>query len=568
MPPEIEKNTPQPEVKPGEVPVIQEYPNENKVRILDVVLDVLPLPDEPMARRFIPSKKTIDTTCWDTPTALLVRDMALRLTGDIASRNEGPTGVSKSYAAEVICALTNRSYLRHNYSKDSDPGDTIGRFIPSDSALAIRFEELLADPNLKPESRELIDKATKQNRPLGPLESRMIARNEGLSGLEDSRQWRWKNGTLTGSMMWGSVYGADERNLAPGNVLERENSAQEKVPSLRLVEHEGEVVRPLTPEEQSIIDAGGVLPGVIGLNRNFWYVAAQNPYGIGGGRTEESEASRNRLQDRIVESLTEKEYVEFLKFLIKGEQPDIVWEGKRYKGKKDLQTRYRDLEAIPNADVAINWLAKFQTDLQKLAELGKIGVEKDIKGGSYVYTRRNILRFLDSMKASQKSLLDTDELFRTGNLSNNTSWRDLFNEALRQEYTLGMYKDDQDVVNELVKASGILDHIGKSKNNPAGPKWVENARNKGLEVEQGQGEWVISKADLTKFQIDIHGLTSLATGEDYEITEGSDTLKIRKTLRSVAELFAEREKEDAQKGDSQEIDQTRVVNRLQTNEGN
>ena len=42
----------------------------------------------------------------------------------------------------------------------------------------------------------------------------------------------------------------------------------EKRPSLRLVEHEGEVIRPLTAEEQAIIANGGVIAGVIGLDSN------------------------------------------------------------------------------------------------------------------------------------------------------------------------------------------------------------------------------------------------------------------------------------------------------------
>ena len=103
-------------------------------------------------------------------------------------------------------------------------------------------------------------------------------------------------------MAYGSVFGADEPNMAPGNVIERENSAVEKRPQLRLVEHEGEIVRSLTAEEQAVVDSGGIVPGVIGLDSKFWYVAAHNPYGIGGGRFEESEARRNRLQDRVVES--------------------------------------------------------------------------------------------------------------------------------------------------------------------------------------------------------------------------------------------------------------------------
>ncbi len=527
------------EARVGGVPVIETYPLEGKVRVLDVVLDVLSLPKEVNARRFIPKWDSMKASvCWDTPTVHLVRDMALRLAGNVPSRSEGPTGVSKSFAVEVLAALTNRSYLRHNYSKDSDPGDTIGRFVPSDARLAVRFDELLADPNLRDESRDIIDKAKVEDRSLTVYESRQIASLQGISGLEDAKDWKWKNGTLTGSMIYGSIYGADEPNLAPGNVLERENPAQEKRPSLRLVEHEGEIVRPLTPEEQSIMDAGGVVAGVIGLDKAFWYNAAQNPYGIGGGRSEESEARRNRLQDRIVEALTEKEYEEYLRFLILGEQPDILWNNKKYKGEKKVQTEYRDLENIPNAEVFIKWLAAFQSDLQKLTEIGKIGSEKDIKGGSYVYTRRNMERFLDSIKGAQKGLLDTTELFRTGKIVHNTNWHDLVMEAIDQEYLKGMYQEDQEIIRELIKASGIEDQLGPSANNPAVPAWVKKAQAKGIQVEDKQGMWAISRLSMSQVPtIDLSEIEQDAGIEGYTFESDGDNISVSRPIRSILELF-------------------------------
>jgi hypothetical protein len=481
-----------PEMLNGDIPVIEIYPGQHQVRILDVALDVLPLPDSVNARRFIPPWKILEAeTCWDTPTVLLIRDMAIRLKGGISTRNEGPTGVSKSFAIEVICALTNRSYLRHNYSHESDVGDTIGRFVPADEKLAVRFEELLSDNDIPDNARKMIEKAQAESRSLTLYESKKVAKILGIE-LSNKNPWKWKNGTLTGAMAYGTVYGADERNLAPGNIMERENSAVEKHPTLRLVEHEGEVIRELTPEETSIINDGGIIPGVIGLNYNFWFAAAQNPYGIGGGRTEESEASRNRLQDRIVESLTAIEYQEFLSFLVHGDQPNIVWHNRKYHGAKDCPTKYREMEKIPNIDVLIDWVAKFQSDLQKLTESGEIGSEKDIKGGSYVYTRRNLLRFLDSIKGAKGALLDVEETIKQKRPVLNNNWHDLVAEAIYQEYVAGMYRDDQNTANKLIEAAGILDQIGNSKNNPSLPEWVKAAQKKGLNVTAGQKGYEIS----------------------------------------------------------------------------
>jgi|WetSurMetagenome_2_1015567.scaffolds.fasta_scaffold11757_3 hypothetical protein len=533
-------------VKLQEVPLVQEFPGESKVRILDVVLEQLPLPEDVNARRFIPSWSSMKSAvCWDMPTVTLVRDMAIRLAGGIPSRSEGPTGVSKSFAVEVIASLTNRGYVRHNYNKDSDPGDTIGRFVPSDEAIAVRFEELLADPKIQKDDDciGIIEKARRASRPLTVYESKRIASVMGLGDLGDGKPWKWKNGTLTGSMAYGSIFNADEPNLASGNVVERENSALEKRPKLRLVEHEGEVVRELSPEEQSVIASGGVIPGVIGLDQRFWYSAAQNPFGIGGGRIEESEARRNRLQDRIVEALTTKEYVQFLNFLIKGDQPDIVWQNKKYKGEKNVQTNYRDLEKIPQVDVFINWLAQFQTDLKQLIEKGKIGTEKDIRGGSYILTRRNIERFLDSIKGTQKTLLDTDELFKTGRMVYNTNWHDLVMEGIYQEYLAGMYKEDADVVKDLIKASGIEDSLGPSKNNPASPAWVRKAQSRGINVQAGAGEWIMSKTDITNARVN-YSLKDEIEKAGYEIVDEGDNIGLRygRKISSILEIFLERDK--------------------------
>lgn len=523
------------------VKAIELYPDSGKVRVLDVTLDVLPLPGDVSARRFIPKWEIMKSSvCWDTPTLLLVRDMAVRLAGGIPSRSEGPTGVSKSFAVEVLAALTNRSYLRHNYSKDSDPGDTIGRFVPSDSRVAIRFEELLSDPNLKQESKNIIEKARTENRPLTIYESKIVARNEGLGGLDDAKDWRWQNGTLTGSMAYGSIYGADEPNLAPGNVVERENSAIEKRSSLRIVEHEGEVIRQLTPEEKSILDTGGVIPGVISLSSSFWYNAAQNPWGIGGGRIEESEARRNRLQDRIVESLTPREYEEYLNFLIHGKQPDVSFQGRKFKGEKDIATHYRDLEKIPHINVLIKWLASFQGDLQELVAKGKIGSEKDIKGGSYVYSRRNMERFLDTLNGARKALVDVDELFRTGNLVYNTNWHDLVMEAIYQEYLAGMYKEDQVIVSDLIQASGIEEQLGQGSAKIV-PDWVKKARDKGFDVNEENGRWVLSRLSLSDgFNINEAFEGTSLNDSDYIFQEDSGNIILQRKIKSILEIYGEK----------------------------
>lgn len=535
-------------LKGGKLDVVEFYPEQKKVRVLDVVVDICDLPADISARRFIPKWESLrDNVCWDTPSALLIRDMIIRLAGGIPSRSEGPTGVSKSFSINVLAALTGRNFIRQNYSKDSDPGDTVGRFVPSEGKIAVSFTELLANPKLHEQSKEIIERAKEQNRSLTVYESKLIAKNEGLSGLGDDHQWRWQNGSLVAAMIkdyGGSVYNADEPNLAPGNVTERENPALEKRPTFRISEHEGEVIRPLTPEENDIIEKGGRIAGIVGLSDKYWYSAAQNPWGIGGGRVEESEARRNRLQDRIVEPLTTNEYEEYLSYLIHGNQPDIHWKNRTYKGEKNIKTNYRDLENVPNIDVIIKTIAEFQTDLQDLTTSGKIGAMKDIKGGSYVFTRRNMERFLDTIKASQRSLLDLDSLTKTGKLTYNTSWHDLIMEGIYQEYLAGMYREDQVIVEKILEATGIENFLGVSQNNPKAPAWIIELRKKGIQVEEGQGEWTLSATSLMQAQVDLTAFREQLEAQGYKLPKNRDTLsqdiKIKAPLRTnFVKLFDE-----------------------------
>ncbi len=554
--------------------------NASKVRILDVVIDVLPLPTkkvmengqekeyaDTIASRFIPKWESMkDRICQDTPTLLLLRDMAIRMYGGVGSRVIGPTGVSKSTCAEVLCALTNRNFLRHGFSRDADVGDIIGRFVPKESKLAASFEELLHLPNFKTESAQIVHNAQSQSRSLTILESKIVARNEGLTDIAEAQEWVWKNGTLTGTMIYqkGGVFNADEIGLAPANVRERMNSAQERYASLRLVEHEAENVRGLSEEEQDIIDHGGIVPGVIGLGQYYWYVATENPWGIGGGRTEPSEAEMNRLQTRVVPPIGTREYEDFLYYEIKGDQPTVTYMNRAWPGAKDVATDFnkrkvetkgkhkkslervktdleeakpRDFKELPKLDIVIKWMAKFQDDLDKLGPngLGKIGTERDIKGGSYIYTRRNLLRFLDSMRSAQKTLIDVDYLFKTGKLRYNDSWTDHFWEGLNQEYLMDMYQEDREAVMKIIEASGIMDYLGPSKNNPKAPEWIKKAKAKGMNVTEGQGEYEISKLDLTNAQITVGEFEKAG----YRVEDLGDNYKISRELKGAIELWSE-----------------------------
>lgn len=466
-----------------------------KVRILDVVVDVLPLPDDPIARRYIPDWEQLSKEIvLGTKQVQLLRDLAFKMQAGVHTRVEGVPGASKTQSLEILAAITHHSYIDHYHSKDEQVGNIIGKFVPNTGTDSdVRYEELLALPNVPTEAKQIINDAASHQRPMTKIESMQVAKLLGFDGLDDKKAWKWKNGPLTGAMAYGAIYAAEERNLSPGSVIERQNSVIGKHPRLRIDEHEGELIRELSPEEQQIVEDGGAIPGIIGLNDQFWYVAAQNPYGIGGGRTEESTAARNRLSDVVVGALDETDYEEFLRFQITGDQPDVVYQGHRFSGEKDLPTAYRHLESMPNVDEVITFLAKFQAGLQIEVEKGTIGLTKDEEGGSYFWSYRNLSRFLDQLDAAQGSVLDLDELFGSGELVTSRNWRPIFEEALRQEYLLGMTVQDREkVIKTMIEPTGILDMLGQAHipDMPANLKAMQAA---GIKVvfDQKTGQWSI-----------------------------------------------------------------------------
>lgn len=540
---ERDKGLSQAERLAGGIPVIEFLPEMGKVRVLDVLLDVFPLSADPMANRFIPPWENIrDGTCWDEPTVRLLRDLAIGFQSTTFMRLEGPPGTSKSHIARAICALTNRNFIEYSNSHDTEIGDQLGRFIPSDHTIETSFLELLKNLDEKTQSKEyqIVKIAEQESRPLTILESKIIAKALGISGLEDDSTWMWHNGPHTGSMLYGSTKVDDEANQAPQGVMEGLNSSMDgKKSRIRIDGHKGEQIRPLTAKEEQIKAAGGFIPGVFGLHERYFYIATQNPWGIGGGRFEESPARRNRLRDRIVEALSAKDYEDYIRYLIAGNQPDITFNNKTYRGEKNIKTDYRSLEKMPNTEIFIQWLARFHTDLITLTEEGKIGTERDLKGGSYEYTRRNINRVFDTILDLPKSLLDVDRLHREGVITTTLNWHDIVMEGIIQEYLCGMYKEDRIAIEKAIEASGIFEHLGESINNPKPPAWVSKARNKGLIVDRTQGGWMLRRTQMQELQIDLSSLNDERTiTEDYEINDNeSDTIILTRKMKSICDTF-------------------------------
>jgi hypothetical protein len=113
-------------------------------------------------------------------------------------------------------------------------------------------------------------------------------------------------------------------------------------------------------------------------------------------------------------------------------------------------------------------------------------------------------------------------------------------EALYQEYLSGMYREDQVIVKALLEASGIEDRLGPSLNTKTLPAWVKRAQKEGIEVMEGNGEWIIKKTDIRS----TGAMVQIVQSEGYTISENGDTITAQRPLRSVMEIFAENKETD------------------------
>ncbi|TNF22652.1 MAG: hypothetical protein EP329_28345, partial [Deltaproteobacteria bacterium] len=199
---------------------------------------------------------------------------------------EGPTSVSKTSVVEYLAMLLGQPLVRLNLNGQTDTGELIGRFVPSDA------------------------------------------------GADDARAaagpaWRWQDGLVIKAMRHGWWLLLDELNLAEPQILERLNPVLERHPSLVVTEHDNAVI------------GGRGAP----VHPRFRIFATMNPAEY-AGRSALSPAYRDRWRGyRLVPPPAEADYRAMLERLVYGRQPDVTVRGQRWRGGRGLAT-HPELAAV------------------------------------------------------------------------------------------------------------------------------------------------------------------------------------------------------------------------------
>ncbi len=275
---------------------------------LEVTADRLLVGAVPLPRRpgpsdpFVPDLRAFRHFCLDPKTCETLQHIAASVALREPCLLEGETSTSKTSSILYLAALLNQQVVRLNLNGQTDTGELIGRFVPSEEG------EPRADepPGLSRRSSTSEDE-DRRDKPGGSsaLES---------NGSPRRAFWRWQDGLVVQAMKFGWWVLLDEVNLAEPQILERLNSVLEAEPSLVLTEY-----------DNSALGAGGQP-----VDADFRIFATMNPAEY-VGRSVLSPAYRDRWRGyRFVTRPGEQEYLAMLRFLVFGSQPEVTVLGQTY----------------------------------------------------------------------------------------------------------------------------------------------------------------------------------------------------------------------------------------------
>jgi MoxR-like ATPase len=340
------------------------------VRILDQVL-----PRSGVKSPLVPAAEQFRHLCLDGGFLQNARAVALGVRQGMPVALEGETAASKTTAIQWVAHLIGHPVVRLNLHGQSDTGELMGRYVPSDGRddedRRGKMERSLAAVNHGGVDRGL------------PAFDEPVGWNKCEHFVAEERaprpSWRFQEGYVPKAARHGWWLLLDEMNLAEAQVLERLNSVIEQPASLVLTEHDG-----------TIFGAGGTVP----IAPGFHMFATMNPAEY-AGRTVLSPAFRDRwLIWHQAASPGEAEFAAMLRCLIFGEQPEVVFRGKLYQAPSS-KPAYPELAGIPGMREAIPRLALFHSSLCQAAGMGGTAPALGrLRRERYVFTRRTLLSCL------------------------------------------------------------------------------------------------------------------------------------------------------------------------------
>ena len=347
------------------------------VRILDVVVPcsgALP-PDGADGGRFA-------NLCLDEPFLRAARAVALGVVEQLPTALEGTTAASKTTVVLWLAHLLGQPVLRLNLQGQTDPGELVGRYVPTRVGEDWDLAALAAlGPRLRKDTQALIEEALGACRPLTWAERTFIAARERFQ----ERTWRFAEGVVPLALRSGAWVLLDELNLAEPQILERLNPVLESPPTLLL--SEGDHTR--------------FGPGGLPVHPGFRMFATLNPAEY-SGRSVLSPAFRDRwLQWFFATAPGEADYAAQLWFLIGGVHPKFQVGRVHYQampGKPVLPA----LAEVPRIGEWVSMLACFHVAMASAG--GEGGRAPSLGRGRrerYVFTRRSLeacARLWDSMR--------------------------------------------------------------------------------------------------------------------------------------------------------------------------
>ncbi|MDP2812733.1 MAG: AAA family ATPase [bacterium] len=399
-----------------------------KVYILESILDynlkggdLVPNPKK--FRHFTLDQRTLETIEKIT-TAAELRDPCLL---------EGKTSTSKTSSIEYLAMCLNQEVVRLNLNGQTDTSELIGKFIPNDGQLQIKFEQLLKHPELLSAlSLQIVQKANKEGRGISLLEAQKIAKAEDI----DVPDWRWQDGIVPKAMETGQWVILDEINLAEPQILERLNSVLERHPSLVLSEHGGDKI-----EEGSARS----------LDHHFRIFATMNPAEY-AGRAAMSPAYKDRWTSYMfVGQPNEKDYLAMSEHLVYGTQPKVEINGIKYQA-PEVEPLFENISQIPNFRNFLARLSKLQVKLEQMSEEREIGKGRKEK---YIFTRRGLIEFFEYL--SQKTIVNRQS-GKTINIKSNP--KEVILRAIKYYFIDKMANPD-----DVKRVQDLMDAIGISEEN-------------------------------------------------------------------------------------------------------
>ena len=341
------------------------------VRILDQVL-----PRAGGNRPLVPAAEQFRHLCLDDCLLRNARAVALGVRHGLPVALEGDTAASKTTAVLWVAHLIGQPVVRLNLHGQSDTGELIGRYVPGGAG------------SIGDQRHAVTANGSDGFGPGGHRSETTTSWSKYNPVAVDERastpSWVFQEGYIPQAMRHGWWVVLDEINLAEPQVLERLNPVIEQPPSLVLSEGDGKV-----------FGAGGSVP----IAPEFHLFATMNPAEY-AGRSVLSPAFRDRwLVWHQAESPGESGFAAMLRCLVFGEQPEVVFRGKRYQA-PHTKPVYPALASVPGIREVLPRLALFHASLcQAGGSGGAAPTLGRLRRERYTFTRRTLLTCLQVLQA-------------------------------------------------------------------------------------------------------------------------------------------------------------------------